>query len=102
MSYRLNNLKSITVHAGTNQLNTNGQSYGVEKAVAHKGFSSVTLVNDIALIRVNKNIAFNNLVKPIKLATGSNNYEGSNCVLSGWGTTKVSSKHSRFDDYLKL
>ncbi|XP_033346598.1 chymotrypsin-1-like [Bombus vosnesenskii] len=98
----LNNLKSITVHAGTNQLNTNGQSYGVEKAVAHKGFNSNTLLNDIAIIRVNQNIAFNNLVKSIKLASGSNTYEGSNCILSGWGTTRLGGKSPNNLQYINL
>ncbi|XP_017889733.1 chymotrypsin-1-like [Ceratina calcarata] len=79
----------ITVHAGTTKVDQPGDSYAAEKIVAHRDYSSISLVNDVALIRVNKNIAFTNLVKPIELASGSKTYEGSACILSGWGTTRV-------------
>lgn len=85
-------MNGITVQAGTNQLNSGGVSYVPEKVVAHSGYNSLSLVNDIALIRVNQAISFNNLVQSIKLASGSNTYEGSSCILSGWGTTRVSEK----------
>ncbi|KOX73949.1 Chymotrypsin-1 [Melipona quadrifasciata] len=98
----LTNLNSVTVHAGTNQLSQQGQSYGVSKIVAHRGFSSITLVNDVALILVNSNIAFNNLVQPIKLATGSKTYEGATCVLSGWGTTKLGGNPPNNLQYINL
>ncbi|KAK1135836.1 Chymotrypsin-1 [Melipona bicolor] len=98
----LTNLNSVTVHAGTNQLSQQGQSYGVSKVVAHRGFSSITLVNDVALILVNKNIEFNNLVQPIKLATGSKTYEGASCVLSGWGTTRLGGSPPNNLQYINL
>ncbi|CAK9804052.1 unnamed protein product [Anthophora quadrimaculata] len=81
--------KGITVQVGTTQLKSGGESYAAEKIVAHSGFSSLTLVNDVAIIRVDRNIAFNNLVQPIALATGSRTFEGSSCILSGWGTTRL-------------
>lgn len=83
------NPSSVTVHAGTTQINQNGDSYAAEKIVAHRDFSMVSLLNDVALIRVNKDITFNSLVQPIALASGSNTYEGSACILSGWGTTRL-------------
>ncbi|XP_017797034.1 PREDICTED: mite allergen Der f 3-like, partial [Habropoda laboriosa] len=84
----LKNVKDITVHVGTTQLKSGGESYGVQKIVAHSGFSSTRLVNDVAVIRVDRDIKFSNLVKPISLAT-SGTFEGSPCVLTGWGTTRV-------------
>lgn len=100
--YSLTNLNSVTVHAGTNQLNQQGQSYKVSKIVSHKDYNSIRLVNDVALILVSSNIAFNNLVGPIKLATGSKTYEGSSCVLSGWGTTRVSARYNCFGNDFRI
>ncbi|OAD62541.1 Chymotrypsin-1 [Eufriesea mexicana] len=82
--------RKISVHVGTNQLSSAGEAYGVEKIAEHREYNSIRLINDVALLRVDKDIAFNSLVKAIPLATGSATYEGSSCVLSGWGTTVVS------------
>ncbi|KAF3422769.1 hypothetical protein E2986_05890, partial [Frieseomelitta varia] len=98
----LNNLDSVSVHAGTNQLNQQGQSYKVSKIVAHKGFNSISLVNDVALILLSNNIAFNNLVRPIALATGSKTYERDSCVLSGWGTTRLGGNPPNNLQYINL
>ncbi|XP_012135227.1 chymotrypsin-1-like [Megachile rotundata] len=81
--------KTITVVAGSTQLNSGGVSYKMQKAVRHKGFSQSTFVNDVAVIRVNRNITFNKLVKPIKLASGRRTYDGYSCVLSGWGSLQT-------------
>lgn len=83
---------AVTAHVGTNQLDSNGDSYQAEKIVSHPKYNSFLIINDVALIRVNRNIAMSANVKPITLAMGSNTYEGSSCVLSGWGTTKVSDR----------
>ncbi|CAD1473781.1 unnamed protein product, partial [Heterotrigona itama] len=98
----LTNLNSVSVHAGTNRLDQQGQSYGVSKIVSHKNYNSLLLVNDVALILVSSNIAFNNLVQPVKLATGSKTYEGSSCVLSGWGTTRVGGNPPNNLQYINL
>ncbi|XP_031847213.1 chymotrypsin-2 [Nomia melanderi] len=79
---------AVTVVAGSNKLSVKGVSYGVEKITVHPRYSSILIVNDIAVLRVNRNIAFTNLVKPVKLAS-SETAEGSSVVLSGWGTTKA-------------
>ncbi|KAG6804302.1 chymotrypsin-1 [Apis mellifera caucasica] len=98
----LSNLNGITVQAGTNQLNSGGVSYVPEKVVAHRSFNALSLVNDIALIRVNQDISFTNLIQPIKLASGSKTYEGSDCILSGWGTTKLNGNVPNNLQWIKL
>ncbi|XP_003700881.1 chymotrypsin-1-like [Megachile rotundata] len=80
---------SVTIHAGTNVLSSKGESYGVQKIVSHSGYDSSLLINDVAIIRVNKEIEFNDLVRPIPLAAGNNTFEGSECTLSGWGRIKA-------------
>nr|XP_003700879.1 PREDICTED: chymotrypsin-1-like [Megachile rotundata] len=77
--------KSITVHVGTNLLSSEGTPYEVDKIAYHRYFTHLLLINDVALIRVVKDIAFNDLVQPIPLASGNKTYEGSPSVLSGWG-----------------
>ncbi|XP_053985491.1 chymotrypsin-1-like [Hylaeus volcanicus] len=78
-------IRKITVHVGINLLSQSGAVYNVESATLHPNFSLHSDDNDVAVIRVNKNIAFNAKVKAIPLATG-NVPDGSSCVLSGWGT----------------
>ena len=97
----LNNPKIVSIHAGTNQLNSAGATYGVERIVAHAGYNANSLVNDVALIRVNKNIAFNNLVKAVKLASGGS-YDGSNSVLSGWGLLRAGGSLPNNLQYINL
>ncbi|XP_015429021.1 PREDICTED: chymotrypsin-1-like [Dufourea novaeangliae] len=83
----LRNLKAVTVQVGTNQLKSGGVSYGVEKVDSHPKYNSVTIANDIAVIRLNADIHFTDLIQPIKLAT-SDVPEGGTVTLSGWGTTR--------------
>ena len=93
---------SVTVHAGTNQATSNGDAYQAERIVSHPNYDSRLIINDVALIRVNRNIAMSANVKPIALATGSNTYEGSSCVLSGWGTTKAGGSVPNNLQYINL
>ncbi|XP_017754464.1 PREDICTED: chymotrypsin-1-like [Eufriesea mexicana] len=94
--------RKISVHVGTNQLSSAGEAYGVEKIAEHREYNSIRLINDVALLRVDKDIAFNSLVKAIPLATGSATYEGSSCVLSGWGTTVLGGNSPNNLQYIDL
>ncbi|CAL7948235.1 unnamed protein product [Xylocopa violacea] len=98
----ISNTNNIKVHAGTTQVTASGDTYGVDRIVAHRDYNPRRIVNDVALIRVNRNIVFNNLVQPIRLASGSNNYEGSSCVLSGWGTTRAGGNIPNNLQYINL
>ncbi|XP_003700882.3 chymotrypsin-1-like [Megachile rotundata] len=80
---------NVTVHVGTNLLSSKGDTYRVEKFAFNEKFGTKSALYDIAMIRVDREIVFNDLVRPIPLAAGNNTYEGSECVLSGWGDTKV-------------
>ncbi|XP_076235723.1 chymotrypsin-1 [Calliopsis andreniformis] len=93
---------SITVHAGTNLLNEQGAAYQVEKISSHPNYNSMLIINDVAVLRVNKNIEFNSKVQPVKLASGSKSYEGQNCILSGWGTTVVGGSTPNKLQYINL
>ncbi|XP_078048817.1 chymotrypsin-2-like [Augochlora pura] len=84
----INNLKAITVQAGTTHLSARGDVHTVEKITRHPHYDSGKLINDVAVIRVHKAIGFTHLVKSVKLAS-SNVAAGSTVVLSGWGRLKA-------------
>lgn len=90
-------MQRVTVHTGTNLLSQTGSAYSVESATAHPNYNSRTIANDVAVIRVSRPISFNAKVRAISL-TGRTVSDGSSCVLSGWGTLKVSETFYRLDD----
>ncbi|XP_058810750.1 chymotrypsin-2-like [Phymastichus coffea] len=80
----------VTVVAGTVLLNsTDGQTYQSEYIVWHNGFNMLVLRNDIALIRVDRDIQFNDKVRPISLPTEDFNKADYPAVLTGWGRTST-------------
>lgn len=85
-NFRPNQLEIV---AGNLKLGFGGRRYRVEKIVSHTGFKYETVENDIALVKVVKDIKFSKEVKAIKL--NSRFIEGSEPVtLYGWGLTNVS------------
>ncbi|XP_029055959.1 chymotrypsin-1-like [Osmia bicornis bicornis] len=97
-----NNPKAITVHTATNLLSSAGDSYTPDKIIANRKFNMLTLTDDVALIRVDRNIVFNDLVQTIPLAKGSNTYEGSSCTLTGWGTLRANGNLPNKLQYIDL
>ncbi|XP_048251217.1 prostasin-like isoform X1 [Haliotis rufescens] len=68
-------------HDGTEQY------YSIHSILLHPEFNKITGQNDIALIRINSQFAFNNNVRPICLPKTANS--ATDCVVSGWGETHV-------------
>ncbi|KAI4465915.1 chymotrypsin-related [Holotrichia oblita] len=57
-------------------------------AIVHPGYSSATLNNDIALIRIDNPIQFNDRIQPISMpARGDVTGAGVTVTVSGWGRT---------------
>lgn len=72
----------------------NNQRVGVEQVVVHPLFRShFRILNDVALIRVDRDIRFNDWVQPAclpQLATEEQDYAAGNIVMvSGWGKMKT-------------
>lgn len=83
-------VKGLTVHAGTIYLNEEGDVYKVKKVLWHPDYDSYTLNNDVGLVKVKKEIVFNDLVEPVPIARHDFVLEEDlPCVLSGWGSTFV-------------
>ncbi|XP_058799350.1 chymotrypsin-2-like [Phymastichus coffea] len=77
----------IKVVAGTNLIEGGKkQDYYSEYITYHKNFTETALQNDIALIRVDKDIEFNDKIQPIALPGPVETYKIEDSVkLTGWG-----------------
>lgn len=58
---------SIDVLVGTIDLRSGGQRYNVRKTYIHKGYFTPRFAHDIALIRLDEKITFDDKVQPIPL-----------------------------------
>ncbi|KAB0790923.1 hypothetical protein PPYR_02723 [Photinus pyralis] len=82
---------SMYVVAGANNLFSGGSKYAVYQVIWHQAYNPSNNVNDIALLRLNQNIAFGQKISAISLAN-SNPLSGTSCILSGWGLTSYPSQ----------
>lgn len=78
----------IEIVVGTNNWLKNGIRYKVSDIIAHDGYRSSDSANDIALIRVETPIKFNQKVKAIKF-TAKEVAPGTKLQTTGWGSLKV-------------
>ncbi|XP_032457056.1 chymotrypsin-2-like [Nasonia vitripennis] len=79
----------IQVYVGANKLNGDKpQVYQAEYLTYHEQFSMNRLANDIGLVRVAKEIEFNEKVQPIALTSVDVSKVDTPVVLSGWGRIK--------------
>ncbi|XP_071439418.1 trypsin-1-like [Hetaerina americana] len=58
---------------------------GVEKIIMHKNYKSSTFNNDIALIRLSKEVEIKGLLRPACLPRKGLSYSGMTGTVSGWG-----------------
>lgn len=79
----------LTVHAGTNFLNQSGDVYNAEEVIIHENFNILLIRNDIGLVRLKTDIKYNEIVKPIAIASTDSVEAGHPCLLTGWGTLEV-------------
>ncbi|KAL6265047.1 hypothetical protein P5V15_005138 [Pogonomyrmex californicus] len=88
----LTDIKRLAVHAGTIYLNETGDVYQAESVVWHNGFDEIALADDVGLIRLNRDIEYTNVIKPIPFAQEDIAVTDLPCVISGWGTTSLNGK----------
>ncbi|XP_069044035.1 uncharacterized protein [Lepisosteus oculatus] len=63
-------------------------SRGVHRIVVHPHYNSQSRNNDIALLRLSSPVTFTSYIQPVCLADKSSSfYNGTNCWVTGWGTT---------------
>lgn len=82
------NANALEILVGTNDLSNGGTYYKVERYVTHEEYR--WFANDIAVIRVQGKIEFNNHVQPISISPAFNDIkDGDELILTGWGNLKV-------------
>ncbi|XP_039149648.1 brachyurin-like [Drosophila simulans] len=69
--------------------------------VIHQEWNSITLANDIALIKLPFSILFDDYIKPIQLPNQTFQYQFSEATTSGWGFVKDTDTFPEFDKNLK-
>uniref|UniRef100_A0A1A9VTQ1 Peptidase S1 domain-containing protein n=1 Tax=Glossina austeni TaxID=7395 RepID=A0A1A9VTQ1_GLOAU len=78
--------RDIRIRAGSSQWQSGGVKIKVRNFEIHNGYSSQTVVNDIALLRLSSPLRFSSKIQPIKLASKVPD-DGATAIVSGWGTT---------------
>ncbi|KAF5278801.1 hypothetical protein FQR65_LT03488 [Abscondita terminalis] len=77
----------LTVTAGTNTIAGGGEQYESERLIGHDKYSTLSKLNDIGLVILDRCLLFGRRVQPIRL---EHNYvnPGGYCSVSGWGETE--------------
>ncbi|KAK4318646.1 hypothetical protein Pmani_010363 [Petrolisthes manimaculis] len=70
-----------------------------EKIIAHSGYSRSTLQNDIALLKLPRDITFTDKMSPICLPDKDVEVEGSLATVSGWGRDENGKLQSQLHHY---
>ena len=60
------------------------QVFSVAKWISHPRYNSRTFANDVALIKLNRPVAFSNVISPVCLPLGAAAVVGSTGVVTGW------------------
>jgi len=85
-------VQNLRVRLGDHNIKTNSEANHVEKRVKrvirHKGFSSSTLWNDVAILTLEDDVQYTSNIQPICLAQGRKKYVGNTVTVAGWGTLR--------------
>lgn len=79
---------SLKVLVGTNDLTKGGQYYNVTKLTPHENYNNPRFAYDIAVIKLQEKIEFNEKVQPIELSK-EEVPDGAQVQLTGWGRLSV-------------
>jgi len=60
----------------------------VKRVIRHKGFSSSTLWNDVAILTLEDDVRYGPNIQPICLANGNRKYVDNIVTVAGWGTLR--------------
>ncbi|XP_013102958.1 trypsin alpha-4 [Stomoxys calcitrans] len=79
---------ALKVRAGSTTWNAGGTLVSVAAFKKHQGYSIVSMMNDIAVLRLSSSLTFGPTIKPIELATKAP-ADGAIAAVSGWGTLEA-------------
>merc|ERR1712096_532312 len=63
------------------------EDYDVEKTEFHSKYKAATFQNDIAVVRLTKDVVFKRHIIPVCLPTFKENFVGKKAFVIGWGRT---------------
>ncbi|XP_045451471.1 collagenase-like [Melitaea cinxia] len=78
--------RTFVVILGSVNYNSGGVRIRTSNVVMHPRYMNFEALNDVAVIRIS-HVNFNNNIRPVALATGSNQYVGVTAVAAGFGRT---------------
>ena len=81
--------QNLEIYVGSNDLKNGGTYYKIEKFKAHEEYNTPSFANDVAVIRVQGEIALNDKVKTIEYSS-EEVPDGALLQLTGWGRLQVS------------
>ncbi|XP_032674967.1 serine protease 53-like [Odontomachus brunneus] len=79
-----------TVAVGSSNLNTPSAVYSVMEIVVHIGYNKARHIHDIALVRIEKDIQFDEKIQPIALPDIDQDYDDYPLMVTGWAMNNVS------------
>ncbi|XP_061397787.1 trypsin alpha-like [Musca vetustissima] len=80
----------LKVRAGSSQWNEGGILLNIASFKTHEGFSSWSMVNDVAVLRLSSSLIFSPTIRSIALATKSP-LDNAAAVVTGWGARSFES-----------
>ncbi|KAH8378576.1 hypothetical protein KR009_000061 [Drosophila setifemur] len=82
-----------TVRAGSTQQRRGGQLRRVQKVVLHPGYSSSTMRNDLAILKLRSPLKYGKCVQPVKLPSRRIKRFPRCFLASGWGLTSANAQN---------
>lgn len=95
------NSNDVNVVTGSTTLNKGGDTYTVKEIYSHENYSSSDIQNDVAILKLDTSIQFNDKVQLIKLENSHTDVER-NVTLCGWGTKKLGGSTPNELQYIEL
>ncbi|BFF99396.1 brachyurin [Drosophila madeirensis] len=94
-------LQKVIVYVGSLSVHESA-AYVVRKSatIVHKQFNRKIVANDIALIKLPRDLTFNARIQPARLANPKDSYVGRTAIISGWGLT-TKQEASRVLQYIR-
>ncbi|EDV56480.1 trypsin epsilon [Drosophila erecta] len=79
--------KDLKIRVGSTYWRSGGSVHSVRSFRNHEGYNARTMVNDIAIVRIESDLSFRSSIRAVRIAD-HNPREGATAVVSGWGTTE--------------
>lgn len=77
--------QNFTIRVGSSSRTSLGRTVEVRQAVLHPQYDSEILENDVAVLRLNENLKYNDAIQAIQLDCKRPVPDKTPCVVSGWG-----------------